>query len=149
MNTGRYSVSAVIFLIVVSPVVSFGQTLPSGGLGLTKAQWERRHKVTGSHPMGTVYNKSYVVTFINGKVWRIEVRFPPKSGVTESEVRRMGIALIPSDAKLISRYLPENRPETTVLHYTSVWYKNDLHIQWTQFPNEGIVVLIVAKGNNP
>lgn len=138
-------------LVAIPFLLAFllAQQLPSGGLGLTKPEWESQHKATGSHPLGTVYDGKYIVIFMNNKVWRIEIQFPKNSGVSESQVMNLGQTLIPQDAKLVKRYSPQGRPETTVLHYESAWYKDDFHIQWKQFPEEGIVVMIVAEGNKP
>lgn len=129
----------------------------SGGLGLTRAEFEKRHTKTGKDIMGTIYDNDLIVSFINDRIWYIEQDF--STGISPTEAKAMGALLIPSDNVQVETYSPDGRPETTVNLYTSKslekyfdkWVGGDpgnFTIQYNAY--DGIVKrLIVAIGNNP
>lgn len=140
--------------ILISSAIIFATsaqaaTMPSGGIGLSKAQWEKGHKVTGTDIMGPIYDGKYIVTFTAGKVDRIEMMFD--SAIPVTQAKTMAKALLPKDAKLVKQYSPAGISEKQVFWYKSKFAKGDVHFQFNTYPDSPTTTkrLIVALGNNP
>lgn len=103
-----------------TPVVRYG----SNGLGLTQADWEAEHSVTGlgatlGQTQATVYDDAYAVLFINGNVGWIDRAWTPGAGVTGAEALALGEGLAPADRQPIRSYFPTELPGATVSIYYS------------------------------
>jgi hypothetical protein len=103
-----------------TPVVRYG----SNGLGLTQADWEAEHMVTGlgatlGQTQATVYDDAYAVLFINGNVGWIDRAWTPGAGVTGAEALALGESLAPLDRQPIRSYFPTELPGATVSIYYS------------------------------
>jgi len=133
----------------------------SGGLGLSKSDWERKHSVTGLDfgTMGTGYDHKYDVMFQVGNVWYIESQWSANNAVTVDVIKAEVQNLIPADNKFIKTYSPEGRSETIVNLYYSESLKNRFN-QWVGGDpgnfivmynkwDYGITRMIIAIGNNP
>lgn len=103
-----------------TPVVRYG----SNGLGLTQADWEAEHSVTGlgatlGQTQATVYDDAYAVLFINGNVGWIDRAWTPGTGVTGAEALALGEGFAPADRQPIRSYFPTELPGATVSIYYS------------------------------
>ncbi|MGQ0603094.1 MAG: hypothetical protein ACT4QE_15540 [Anaerolineales bacterium] len=134
-------------------------SLLSGGLGLSKAEWEQAHRQTDTDFLGPIYDEYYIVMFANEHVSYIERQWA--TPVTSQDAEAEGAMLVPSDAVRMEAYSPDGRPETIVILYTSEYLKTqfadeqfvggeagNFTLQYNVF--DGVVTrMIVALGNNP
>jgi hypothetical protein len=107
-------------LATPTPIVRYG----SNGLGLSQADWEAAHSVTGlgatlGGTQATVYDDVYAVLFINGNVGWIDRAWRPGSGVTGAEALALGESFAPLDRQPIRSYAPTELPGATVSIYYS------------------------------
>ncbi len=96
----------------------------SNGLGLTQADWEAAHLVTGlgatlGQTQATVYDGAYAVLFINGNVGWIDRAWNPGEGVTGAAAVELGESFAPFDRQFIRSYFPEELVGATVSIYYS------------------------------
>lgn len=74
----------------------------SGGIGLTRQEWERRHgspTIIYDHYLQTTYEGgAYVVEFDNGRVWSITRRWPRGAAPLLRDALAEGVRLLPADA---------------------------------------------------
>jgi hypothetical protein len=106
--------------IIPPPVVRYG----SNGLGLSQADWEAAHSVTGlgatlGQTQATVYDGVFAVLFINGNVGWIDRAWTAGSGVTGAEALALGESLAPLDRQPVRNYAPTQLPGATVSIYYS------------------------------
>jgi hypothetical protein len=143
--------------------------LPSGGLGLSRNEWEQSHFKTDLNytVFGTGYEGGYDVVFQEEKVWSIERQWNREAAVTPDEVEAESKTLIPTDHQLVKTYHPDGRPETVVNLYRSEWLKNRFNSEssmmgnwWTggepgnftvqyNIYDYGVSRMLIAIGNNP
>ena len=146
-----------------------GNGYSSGGLGLSRLDWEQKHTETSLdyQPIGTGYDNKYDVMFQVGNVWYIERQWNTNDFVTVDEVKIESQNLIPLDSQLIETYNPEGRPETVVNLYFSESLKNRFKNEdslfgnwWTGGESGNFTVqynvydgevgrMIISIGNNP
>jgi hypothetical protein len=103
-----------------TPVVRYN----SNGLGLSQADWDAEHIVTGlgatlGQTQATVYDGAYAVLFINGNVGWIDRAWTPGAGVTGAEAVALGENFAPTDRQPIRSYFPTELPGATVSIYFS------------------------------
>jgi endonuclease YncB( thermonuclease family) len=103
-----------------TPVVRYA----SNGLGLSQADWEAEHAVTGlgatvGQTQATVYDGVYAVLFINGNVGWIDRAWTAGSGVTGAEALALGESFAPLDRQPIRSYAPTELPGAMVSIYYS------------------------------
>jgi hypothetical protein len=103
-----------------TPVVRYN----SNGLGLSQADWEAAHSVTGlgatlGNTQATVYDGVYAVLLINGNVGWIDRAWTPGGGVTGAEALALGESFAPFDRQPIRSYAPTQLPGATVSIYYS------------------------------
>ncbi len=137
---------------------------PTGGLGATRAWWEREHRRTGEESLWQIFDdKRYLVIFIDDRAQNIEKRFGQGVTLVESEVERQAAELLPTDAVFVEAYQPDavNTPETHVMVYTSAWLAGVFdEAQWYgadpgtfivlyHVYDGGVTNLIISTGNNP
>lgn len=137
---------------------------PTGGLGATRAWWEREHRLTGEESLWQIFDdKRYLVIFIDDRAQDIEKRFGQGVTLVESDVERQAAELLPADAVFVEAYQPDavNTPETHVMVYTSAWLAGVFdEAQWYgadpgtfivlyRIYDGGVTNLIVSTGNNP
>ena len=93
----------------------------SGGLGLSKADWDSSHTETNLdyQPFGTGYDNIYDVAFQIGNVWYIDRQWDTNNFVTLDVAEIVGQSLIPADSQLVETYSPEGIPEIIVNLYFS------------------------------
>jgi endonuclease YncB( thermonuclease family) len=96
----------------------------SEGLGLSQADWEAAHSLTGlgatlGGTQATVYDGVYAVLFINGNVGWIDRAWMPGAGVTGAVALALGESLAPLDRQPIRSYAPSELPGATVAIYYS------------------------------
>jgi endonuclease YncB( thermonuclease family) len=96
----------------------------SDGLGLTQADWEASHSVTGigatlGGTQATVYDGVYAVLFINGNVGTIDRAWTPGSGITGAAALQLGESFAPFDRQPVRSYAPAQLPGATVSIYYS------------------------------
>jgi hypothetical protein len=138
----------------------------SGGLGMSRAQWEQGHEHTGNwlgvyeEYEGGARNSGYNIGFYGDRVARIDKSFP-RPFITATEADIIGDTLIPRDAVLQEVYTPSGRPETTVrLFYSpslASRFNADLFcdtepgyfiVQYNNFEGE-IEYVLISIGNCP
>ena len=115
-----------------TPTVPFATATPavryaSNGLGLSQANWEAEHSVTGlgatlGQTQATVYDDAYAVLFINGNVGWIDRAWTPGNGVTGAAAMTLGENFAPLDRQIIRSYAPTELPGATV----SIFYSPSL-----------------------
>jgi endonuclease YncB( thermonuclease family) len=113
-----------------TPVVRY----QSEGLGLSQADWEASHQVTGlgstlGQTQATVYDNAYAILFINGNVGWIDRAWTPGSGITGQAALALGESLAPLDRQAVRNYAPAELPGATV----SIYYSPSLA---ARFPEE-------------
>jgi len=134
----------------------------SGGLGLTRSEWERSHRPGGtSQPGYTVYDQGkYAVIFVDGQVQHLERSFSD-NGPSLTKARAEGATLIPQDARLVKTYSPDGLPELTVDLYLSQSLKDRFtSAEWPGGDPGNFTVIygvysgkvariVISLGNNP
>jgi hypothetical protein len=138
----------LLFFLFMLTAFAFAAPLPSGGLGLTKTQWETKYgQPTGKGILGLMY-KDYEVIFINNKIEHIELNL--KNRISEKDTQIILKNLMPRDAKFLKQYSPNGTPEKRVFLYSSKWLGGQFHYQYNIYPNQfGVGRMIIGKGNNP
>ncbi|MCG3208597.1 MAG: hypothetical protein FOGNACKC_02208 [Anaerolineae bacterium] len=146
-----------------------GDGYSSGGLGLSRSDWEQNHTATNLdyNPLGTGYDHTYDVMFQVGNVWYIERQWPAGDAATVDIIDNETQNLIPADSQFIKTYSPDGRPETTVNLYFSESLKSRFDSADNEFGNWwaggepgnfivqynkydfGITRMIFSIGNNP
>jgi hypothetical protein len=106
--------------ITPTAIVRYG----SNGLGLSQADWEAAHRVTGlgatlGQTQATVYDNVFAVLFINGNVGWIDRAWMAGSGVTGAEALALGESLAPFDRQPVRTYAPTQLSGATVSIYYS------------------------------
>jgi len=134
--------------------------LPSGSLGLDRAEWEQLHKVSRSGSILTEYDDGrFQVGFSGDKVFILDQRFVVDR--TLEAARLETEPLMPADSVLVKSYRPEGLPMLTVDLYYSEWLKQRFDAE--QFiggdPGQFIAMydildgrvpsVIMGLGNNP
>ena len=103
---------------VVAPSSPTG-AFSSGGLGLSKAEWERQHNPDeDSYDIGYYDDGKYLVLFDEDKISEIELMFD-RLDLTLDEARTEAESLIPEDNRSIETYSPDGFPEWTIDVYSS------------------------------
>lgn len=130
----------------------------SGGLGLSKSEFETKHKETGpGYFMGTMYDDNLTAAFRDDKIWYIEQQWANE--ITPEDVEAISATLIPADSVFIETYSPNGRPETTVNLYMSESLKSRFEqwiggeagnfiVQYKVFDGK-VPVMLISIGNNP
>lgn len=116
--------------IIPTPVVRYN----SNGLGLSQADWEASHVVTGlgatlGQTQATVYDDAYAVLFINGNVGWLDRAWTPGNGVTGAVAMALGESFAPLDRQPVRTYYPRELAGATV----AIYYSPSLA---TRFPAE-------------
>jgi hypothetical protein len=140
---------------------------PSGGLGLTRAEWEAAHGApTGAGPaVGFLsYAGGYVARFDGAgpeaAARYIELAWGDAGAVSAEEARAAVLGLLPADAAEVGT--SSSRAGNPVTVYRSAWLAGRVAPIWwlgdepgthiaiyrTQ-PNGRITSVVVATGNNP
>jgi hypothetical protein len=145
----------------VAPSSSFG-TFSSGGLGLSKSEWEQQHNADeDSYDIGYYDDGKYLVLFDEGKISEIELMFD-ELDLTLDEARIEAESLIPEDLQFVENYSPEDSPEWTVDIYTSKSLIEQYEADWVWFDSDpgtfsilydvydGFVArIVIAIGDSP
>jgi hypothetical protein len=98
--------------------------LPSGGLGLSKPEWEQIYgpgAPTDRPDFFWYQGGTYLVGFQEGNISYIERQWPPENAVPVDEARRQSGALIPGDSQNLQSGSPEGRADLIVDLYSSPW----------------------------
>lgn len=91
-------------------------TFSSGGLGLTRTEWDIHHEPdTGDQNTVSYDQKTYRVTFLNGTVWSL-TRLWDTAGVALDDARLAGKALIPADSQFVQTYTDQDKRTVDVYH---------------------------------
>lgn len=134
----------------------------SGGLGLSRSAWEAAHGRPGREDAGFVSYEGgkFVVSFRDGRVWRIERVWGDRAPVSADAAQAEGRSLIPSDAALSQRYTASGG-RTVDLYRSASLPAQMPTATWTGGePGDLIVIprvrddgtvtsIVVATGNNP
>ena len=138
----------LFFLSFLLSTLALATPLLSGGLGLTKPQWEAKYgKSTGKGVVGIMY-KDYEVMFVENKVQHIELNLSNRIAVRDATAILKNF--MPRDAKFIKQYSPNGVPEKKVFLYSSKWFGGQFHFQYNIYPDQfGVGRMIIAGGNNP
>lgn len=145
-------------------------TFVSGGLGLTKANWEESHVQTelDVFTIGTGYDEKFDVVYLDDVIWLIYQYFDSDVGTTLEIIETQTKSLIPADSIFVQQYLPEGMPEVIVDIYHSKSQSNQYSgeeaksvdlwnselsgtftVQYLKFDDGYIGDLIIGLGNNP
>ncbi|MCC6603127.1 MAG: hypothetical protein IT327_07950 [Anaerolineae bacterium] len=93
--------------------------IASGGLGLSRQEWELAHEWLGEGiGSSQTYTNGYAVYFCDDRVWQLEQEYA-LDGLPLSEARVFAGTLIPVDSEFIKTYSPDGLPELTVDLYLS------------------------------
>ena len=134
----------------------------SGGLGLSKAEWERQHNADeDSYDMGYYDDGKYLVLLDEGKISEIELMFD-ELDLTLDEARIEAEFLIPEDNQVVENYSPDDSPEWMVDVYRSESLIGQYEADWIWFDSDpgtfsilyavhdGLVArIIIATGDSP
>jgi len=136
-------------------------TFASGGLGLSKAQWEQEHSQSDAWGGLVEYDDGkYLVSFVDDRIQHLEWAFAADEP-TLTEARAQAKTLIPEDSQFLETYNPEGFPELNVDLYLSESLKERFDTDWFIGGDRGnfIVVcgvfdgnvprIVIATGNNP
>jgi hypothetical protein len=141
------------------------EPLESGGLGLTRTQWEAKHGSGTKETLGYSYDGgAYVVSYQadpagNETAWDIEQRWSEAGALSMDEARLASKMLIPQDSVFVRTYTSQGG--RTVDLYTSEWLKGRFAEQLFIGGEPGnfivlyraatgkVTSIIVATGNNP
>jgi len=94
------------------------QPFASGGLGLSKAEWEQQHTQSGTFGSFVDYdNGKYALTFVDDKIEYLE------------QARDAAQTLTPEDSQFLETYSPEGFPELIVDLYVSESLKGRFDIE--------------------
>jgi len=146
------------------PTNTPGTTLepfPSGGLGLSKAEWDQQH-TEGDTAYGMVEydDGKYSVTFADGNIQYLERVFADDQPTLDA-ARAEAQALIPEDSQFLETYSPEGMPEMAVDLYVSESLKERFDDSWFTGGEPGnftviygvfddrVPRIVIATGNNP
>jgi hypothetical protein len=152
------------------PSAANPSTYASGGLGLSRTDWERAHG-SPTQNIGGMINyegNKYTVTFADDNASYIEYTWGDRNAVTLDDARLQAKLLVPSDAKLVRAYTP--REGRTADLYMSESLKSRFRpidmpsgkslSPWIggkpgnflilyRLPNNHVTSLVIALGNNP
>ena len=145
----------------VAPSSSLG-AFSSGGLGLSKSEWEQQHNADeDSYDIGYYDDGKYLVLFDEGKISEIELMFD-ELDLTLDEARIEAEALIPEDNQFVETYSPDDFPEWTVDVYSSESLIGQYEADWVWFDSDpgtfsilydvydGFVArIVIATGDSP
>lgn len=97
--------------------------LASGGLGLSKPEWEQIYGpgAPTDRPDLFWYQGIYLVGFQEGNISSIERQWPPENAVIVDEARQQSVSLVPGDSQNLQSGNPEGRPDLIVDLYSSPW----------------------------
>ncbi|MEK6288512.1 MAG: hypothetical protein AABO57_22575 [Acidobacteriota bacterium] len=88
--------------------VQSGPSIKSGGLGLSRTEWERLHGHTTNQDSGYSYYKDepgqFIINFMGRGAAYIKRSYDDPAGVTLEEARKESQKLIPQDSRLIRTY---------------------------------------------
>lgn len=148
-------------IAIQTPTIVEESMVISGGLGLSKEEWESQHTQTGSDILGPVYDDQYIVGFRGNRIWYIERQWSSENAVSPQEVETVSSTLLPGDNQLVTVYNPSGRPETTVRLHMSEALKisfaeddfvggelGNFTVQYNTFDGQ-VTRMIIALGNNP
>ena len=137
------------------------ESFPSGGLGLSKAEWDQQH-TEGNTAYGMVEydNGKYSVTFADGNIQYLERVFADDQPTLDA-ARAEAQALIPEDSQFLETYSPEGMPELAVDLYVSESLKErfdnsrftggepgNFTVIYGVF-DDRVPRIVIATGNNP
>jgi hypothetical protein len=146
-----------------APVPTTAFPFHSGGLGLTRAEWERSHGApTGNSGAAVKYRDGWAAAFLDGNVSRVDWSWE-SSPVGLPEARRQAGSMLPDDGYLISTYRPD--PDTAVERFTSSSLARRFTTGATAWTGgspgsfvivyryrdgaDGVYSVTIATGNNP
>mgnify|MGYP006912949676 CR=1 FL=1 len=102
------------------PEVSF----ESGGLGLSRKAWEAIHGKSDGEPIPgfqSYEHGSYLIIFIENRIWHLEVDLPDSAPVSLDEARSLSSLLLPADSLYVETYeLPDRGIIVDRLHSESL-----------------------------
>ena len=137
------------------------EPFPSGGLGLSRAEWDQQH-TEGDTTFGMVEydDGKYSVTFADGNIQYLERVFTDDQPPLDA-ARAEAQTLIPEDSQFLETYSPEGFLELTVDLYMSEALRERFDANWFigGDPGNFIVIfgvfdgrvprIVIATGNNP
>jgi len=137
------------------------ELFPSGGLGLSRTEWEQQH-TPGDTTLGMVeYDDGrYSVMFTDGKAHYLERVFTDDQPALD-QARAEAQTLFPHDSQFLETYSPEGMPELIVDLYSSESLKErfDADVFIGGDPGSFIAIygvfdgrvprIVLATGNNP
>jgi endonuclease YncB( thermonuclease family) len=122
----------------------------SGGLGLSRSDWEIQHTETDPNSLdftslGVPYDGRYDVTFQEGNVFHIERQWQPANAVSMESAEQESAALLPRDAVFIRTYTPEGQSDTIVnVYYSESLKSRFLLTTWSRAQPGAFVVVLYA-----
>ncbi|TAK20657.1 MAG: hypothetical protein EPO26_16650 [Chloroflexota bacterium] len=131
---------------------------PSGGLGLTRNQWQRAQ--AQSAPGADGARGWYVVDERDGNISRIERNWPDGSGPPIEDARRIARGLMPDDARIARGYQTAAGRSVEIFQSAALWTRFEAAGAWEGGePGEFAVVyssrggrvasLVIATGTGP
>lgn len=161
MSEAFYRTNDLTILRVMKGLQILHPPFSSGGLGLSRIDWEHLHgRPVRDEPFAQYENGSMVATFMDGNLWRLERIWGDFAAVELDVARDGGQRLIPSDARLVRTY------STTDGRTVDLYKSESLGVRfpdsrWTggeagdfivlyRIRGDGLVTsLVAATGNNP
>ena len=160
------SAPAPITDIPMQPDITPASPFVSGGLGLTRSEWEAGHglpyaEIAGLPRYGIADVQSQDIMYerdmIQMIVWQIALPVSIDAAMAAADQYK------PGDAQYLTSYAPDGRPETTVDVFSSVMLAERLGqaphlwiggepgtfiVQYNRYP-DGVTQAILSTGNNP
>jgi hypothetical protein len=141
------------------------ETVPfvSGGLGLSRTDWERDHGPPVREVAGFVHygDETWVVAFMEGSVWHIERTYGDREAASPELARDEGMRLMPPDAQFIRGYSsPSGQPVHLYVseslkgrfssdRWTGGQPGNFIVLNRTRTTDDRVTSLVIGLGDNP
>ena len=125
-------------------------TYASGGLGMSRAEWDRQHAPTGeesltSQPSGVAYDWKYDIGFVDDHVYEIDRAYRNPVPLAQQLARSKD--LIPADSQLVRSYVYDPSSQDTVDVYFSEWLKSRFaEERWSESEPGTFIILHHVSG---
>ena len=138
-----------------TPTATAETRYASGGLGLSKRDWDAAHSLTGrgftvGELPALIYDGVYAVLFVADRVAWIDRVWPASVAVTQDAVDRLAAGLIPDDRLFIRLYYPPELDGAAVSVYYSPTLAGRFPAEaWRSDPAGTFAVVVESENDRP